>query len=343
MQSAHPWLVWSWCYAHRLELACKNALTSTLFKGIEEMLLRLYFLYEKSPKKTRELEGIVEDLKEVFELPKGGNKPVRSQGSRWINHKRKALPSVVDRYGVYINHLATLAEDKSLKADDRVRLKGYLKKWTQYRILLGSAMYIDILKPPSILSLSLQESELDIVLGMKNILKSATALKSLASQSPFEWPTVKSLLGKIKDEGRKKSYQGAELKGYSTATQEKAGKDALGDLTRLNENMRERLKWSDTKLLRSLLVFLETQSWAKQSTRGRHLVADSYSEDDIQIEEDCSLVEVQACVDHIATHFRLPLEAKGVSIATLQDEVEEAVEYARTYLDIDRTKYHKVW
>ena len=23
MQSAHPWLVWAWCYAHRLELACK--------------------------------------------------------------------------------------------------------------------------------------------------------------------------------------------------------------------------------------------------------------------------------------------------------------------------------
>jgi hypothetical protein len=238
--------VWLWCYAQRLELACKNALTSTLFKGIEEMLLTLYFLYEKSPKKTRELEGIVEDVKEVFELPKGGNKPVRSQGSRWINHKRKALLRVVDQYGVYINHLA---EDKSLKADERVRLKGYLKKWTQYRIFLGSAMYIDILKPPSILSLSLQDSELDIVLGMKNILKSATALKSLASQSPFEWPTVKSLLGKIKGEGGKKSFQGAELKGYSTATEEGAGKDTLGDLTRLNENMRERLKWSDTKLL----------------------------------------------------------------------------------------------
>ena len=49
MQSAHPWLVWSWCYAHRLELACKNALTTTLFKDIEEMLLRLYFLSYTRP------------------------------------------------------------------------------------------------------------------------------------------------------------------------------------------------------------------------------------------------------------------------------------------------------
>ena len=28
MQSAHPWLMWSWCYAHHLKLACKNALIS---------------------------------------------------------------------------------------------------------------------------------------------------------------------------------------------------------------------------------------------------------------------------------------------------------------------------
>ena len=31
IQSAHPWFVWAWCYAHRLELACKSALTSTSF------------------------------------------------------------------------------------------------------------------------------------------------------------------------------------------------------------------------------------------------------------------------------------------------------------------------
>ena len=29
-----PWLYWAWCYAHRLELACKDALSSQLFKNI---------------------------------------------------------------------------------------------------------------------------------------------------------------------------------------------------------------------------------------------------------------------------------------------------------------------
>ena len=41
MKRALPWVFWSWCYAHRLELACKN---SDLFKNIEEILLRVYYL-----------------------------------------------------------------------------------------------------------------------------------------------------------------------------------------------------------------------------------------------------------------------------------------------------------
>ena len=65
--------MWAWCYAHRLELACKDSLSSQLFKEIDEMLLKLYYLYAKCLKKCRELAGIVSDLKEVFELPKGGD------------------------------------------------------------------------------------------------------------------------------------------------------------------------------------------------------------------------------------------------------------------------------
>ena len=222
MQNAHPWLMWYWCYAHRLELSCKNALASPLFKSIEEMLLRLYYLYEKLPKKIRQLGDIVNDLKEVFEFPTGGNIPVRSQGSRWISHKRKALQCVVDRYGAYITHLTALTKDASLRSEDRERFKGYLRKWMQYRTIFGCALYVDILKPASILSLSLQGSGLDIVLGIKNILKSVTALKNLAKQDPLEWPTVKLLLGRIKEADGETSYQGATLVNCTSESREKA-------------------------------------------------------------------------------------------------------------------------
>ena len=145
IQNALPWLFWAWCYCHRLELACRDSLSSSLFKEIDEMLLRLYYLYEKSPKKCRELLDLVIDLKKVFVFPEGGNLPVRAQGSRWISHKHKALQRVVDRYGAYLHHLQTLVEDTTIKSIDRQRLKGYLLKWRQSKILLRCAMYIDIL------------------------------------------------------------------------------------------------------------------------------------------------------------------------------------------------------
>ena len=51
MQKELPWLYWAWCYAHRLGLACKDALPSQLFKDLDEVILWLYYLYSKSPKK----------------------------------------------------------------------------------------------------------------------------------------------------------------------------------------------------------------------------------------------------------------------------------------------------
>lgn len=40
------------------------------------MFIRLYYLYEKLLKKCSELSDLIDDLKEVFELPEGGNLPV---------------------------------------------------------------------------------------------------------------------------------------------------------------------------------------------------------------------------------------------------------------------------
>ena len=40
-----------WRFAHRLELALKDALSKTYFTTVDELLFRIYYLYEKSPKK----------------------------------------------------------------------------------------------------------------------------------------------------------------------------------------------------------------------------------------------------------------------------------------------------
>ena len=136
-------------------------------------MLRLYFLYEKSPKKCRVLSDLVDDHTGVYKLSEGDNIPVRASGSRWITHKRKALLQVVDQYGAYLNHWAALngaylnhwaalTEDKSIKSTYRQHLKEYLLKWRQARMIIGFALYTNALKPASLLSLTLQDDNIDV-------------------------------------------------------------------------------------------------------------------------------------------------------------------------------------
>ena len=42
------------CFNHRLELAVKDMFDNTFFKDIDNMLLKLYYLYHKSPKRLKE-------------------------------------------------------------------------------------------------------------------------------------------------------------------------------------------------------------------------------------------------------------------------------------------------
>ena len=75
-----PWIFVFWCLAHRLELSVKDALKGTFFSSIDELLLRLYYMYEKSPKKCHELETIVTELRacmEEVEMPNSrGIRPI---------------------------------------------------------------------------------------------------------------------------------------------------------------------------------------------------------------------------------------------------------------------------
>ena len=103
------WSFWMWCSAHRLELAVKDALKDSCFDSIDDMLTRLYYLYEKSPKKCRELESVITDLEQCFEFDDDGVRPVRASGSRWISHKLNAMKRVVSKYGAYTAHLSVLS------------------------------------------------------------------------------------------------------------------------------------------------------------------------------------------------------------------------------------------
>ena len=99
IEKSLPWIYWQWCLAHRIELSLKDALKNTAFDQIDDMLLKLYYLYEKSPKKCRQLEDIICDLKDCLSFDDDGRRPVRASGSRWISHKWNAMKRILSKYG----------------------------------------------------------------------------------------------------------------------------------------------------------------------------------------------------------------------------------------------------
>lgn len=64
-------------------------------------------------------------------------------------------------------------------------------------MIIGSAVYTDVLKPASLLSLTLQDDNINIVQGINHILKSHSSLQKLTSQNPVEWPVTKVVSSKL--------------------------------------------------------------------------------------------------------------------------------------------------
>ena len=144
----------------------------------------------------------------------------------------------------------------------------------------------------------MQDDDVDVIHGIKHILKSHSSLKKLSSQKPEEWAVTKVFLSRLKDEHGGKVYQGAELCHFSDGII-KSCKDH--DLSSLDQQMRVRLEWSDDDLMRSILLFLDTQSW----------------QDLEENSSDDRMSEIKSAVVSLTEFFRAPLEAKGVDLSSI--------------------------
>ena len=230
------------------------------------MLLQLYYLYDKSAKKSRELVDIVNDLRETYDFSSGQQMDHTQEPCYSASFWCISQP--------LINALSRQGHQEWWQSTD----SWLHSKWSQSKLLVGCALYVDLLKHPSLLSLTLQEKNLDLVLGIKHILKTIKSLKGLASQDSLQWPTVKLVCSRIKDGEGGKQYQEATLKNYNSATTEYCKEQAMADLNHLDLRMRDRHEWSDVKLLRSILIFVDTQGWQAKSNSTDTGVSDSEDE-----------------------------------------------------------------
>ena len=152
-----------------------------MFDSIDEMLLRLYYIYEKSSKKCRELQEVIADLGEFVSFTDKGVKPVRASGSRWISHKLSAMRWIISKYGAYTMHLVALSQDRSVRSTDRAKLQGYCKQWVDSKYLLGCALFVDLLSPCAAFSKAMQADKIDILGALMSFLRSQKDVEKMMS------------------------------------------------------------------------------------------------------------------------------------------------------------------
>lgn len=200
-----------WCLVHRVEFAVKDALKGTAFDAVDDMLLKLYSLYEKAPKKCRELAGVVPNLKECINVDEAGIKPIRASGSRWVSHKLNAMRCILSKYGAYTGHLSALSEYRSVKSTDRAKFHGYCNQWLDAKYLLGCAVFVDVLSPCAIFSKVMQSNELDILAALTNLLQAVKETEKLSTLPFTKWPVYSATLKKVEEVDGKKSISARSL------------------------------------------------------------------------------------------------------------------------------------
>ena len=49
-----PWIAFAWCTTHRLELTIQDGLKDKFFNKVDNTILQIFYLYQKSPKSSHQ-------------------------------------------------------------------------------------------------------------------------------------------------------------------------------------------------------------------------------------------------------------------------------------------------
>nr|XP_047135399.1 E3 SUMO-protein ligase KIAA1586-like [Hydra vulgaris] len=240
-----PWITFGWCVAHRLELSLKEKLGKTAsFNDVDYTILKMHYIYKKSPKKLRQLGELVSIL-EDDEYNIGGYRPKKASGTRWISHKVQALEMILDKYGVYLTHLENMTEDITFTNAERAKFKGYHKKWIHARMPLYIALFIEILAPAKMLSKCFQSDEIDVLASSGFVQQAESNLNHIQKTKFINLPTVKRFLAKVTEKEGKFYFQGVALNDFVNA-KHLVKKSKSIHIELVTNSIIERLETSDT-------------------------------------------------------------------------------------------------
>ena len=306
---------------YRLELALNVALKGTSVRRCRRVHL-VHLLYRKPPKKLRQLKELVDayDVSEEFDVQTF--RPKKASGTRWISHKIDALNIINDKYGIHIQHLKEMAEDKSYPSADRAKFKGWLKKWSAARIPLLVSFYIEILTPAKILSKCFQTEVIDVVSVPMCVERVKRQVNRLKNTEFRDLPTVKRTIEKVDEEDGSFTIQGVKIEGYAEAVKNiENQKSSL--LQIVIDSLSSRLEHCDDDNCSVLLAkILNTDGW-------------SIAEEEINVMDDD--------IEKAFKMFEIPLKRAGVSSLNKLLVQWHVLQYTNAYLSPSKVNHKVIW
>ena len=125
------------------------------------------FIYVRThQKKVWELKNLYQILKEQFETYGNNIKPVKSAGTRSIDHRIWVMEKLVSKFVLYTQHIQNIIADTT-KQLDCAKLQGKFNKSIESKVILQAAFLLDILAEAKILSLCTQEILISLTLLMQ--------------------------------------------------------------------------------------------------------------------------------------------------------------------------------
>ena len=207
------WIQFIWCVSHRLELSKKDALKEFM-KPVDDSLVHLYYLFKKSSKKLSQLKSLLKDLESVYDFESKSIKPEKSSGTRWLDHRIRAMKKLIDKFGVYAKQIECSIE-QAAKSKDKATLQGILTAMKSSDVLLRSAFLSDILEPAKIISLVSKKESSDIIETADYIKRGKETYQrwykkfTASPEKVFELPNMKSVLDKLDEKNQ--TFQGVRI------------------------------------------------------------------------------------------------------------------------------------
>ena len=109
-----------------------------------------------------------------------------------------------------MQNLESLSCDPSVKAADRAKVNGYLRKWKTTKVFVYSC------QPSATLSPAFQEADIDAVAASPAVAKAKCQLTLLMEKEPEKIATVKHYLTKVQED----TYRGLKIASFYCALDE---------------------------------------------------------------------------------------------------------------------------